>query len=312
MTGVYPATSTGRRLALARWIADRENPLTARVAVNHIWMRHFGTPLVPTVFDFGVNGKPPTHPALLDWLAVELMDSGWRMKPIHRLIVTSSAYRMQSHGGGPSDPNLAIDPANHDYWRMNPRRMEAEVVRDNLLRVAGNLDPTLGGPDLDPEIGLTSPRRSLYFRHAKEKRVTFLRLFDSSNVLSCYRRTRERRAPAGAGPGEQPARLRPGAPAGRGDHAAGRPRRRDRHRRRLRRDWRSSACSAASPTPEERAECLRHLAGQAQTPGRPIPAHPVRRTGPAPTSPPAADPAQRARESLVHVLFNHNDFVTIR
>ena len=71
---VYPPTSTGRRLALARWIVDRKNPLTARVAVNHIWMRHFGTPLVPTVFDFGVNGKPPTHPALLDWLAVELMD----------------------------------------------------------------------------------------------------------------------------------------------------------------------------------------------------------------------------------------------
>ena len=72
---------------------------------------------------------------------------------------------------------------------MNPRRMEAEAVRDNLLRVAGNLDPTLGGPDLDPETGLTSPRRSLYFRHAKEKRVTFLRLFDSSNVQSCYRRS---------------------------------------------------------------------------------------------------------------------------
>ena len=101
---------------------------------------------------------------------------------------------------------------------MNPRRMEAEAVRDNVLRVAGNLDLTLGGPDLDPETGLTSPRRSLYFRHAKEKRVTFLRLFDSSNVLSCYRRTRERRAPAGAGPGQQLARLRPGAPAGRRDH----------------------------------------------------------------------------------------------
>ena len=70
---VYPTTSTGRRLALARWIADRNNPLTARVAINHIWMRHFGSPLVPTVFDFGLNGKPPTHPALLDWLAVELM-----------------------------------------------------------------------------------------------------------------------------------------------------------------------------------------------------------------------------------------------
>ena len=79
-TPVYPATSTGRRLALARWITSTDNPLTARVAVNHIWLRHFGTPLVPTVFDFGLNGKPPTNQPLLDWLAVELMENGWRMK----------------------------------------------------------------------------------------------------------------------------------------------------------------------------------------------------------------------------------------
>ena len=107
---IYPATSTGRRLALARWIADRENPLTARVAVNHIWMRHFGAPLVPTVFDFGLNGKPPTHPALLDWLAVEFMDRGWSMKALHRLIVTATPTGMRSIRPGPTDPNLAIDP----------------------------------------------------------------------------------------------------------------------------------------------------------------------------------------------------------
>src|ERR671920_1717368 len=99
------ATSTGRRLALARWIADRKNPLTARVAVNHIWLRHFGSPLVPTVFDFGLNGKRPTHPELLDWLAVELMDSGWQMKSLHRLIVTSNVYRMQSSSHNPEDAN---------------------------------------------------------------------------------------------------------------------------------------------------------------------------------------------------------------
>ncbi|RPI91155.1 MAG: DUF1549 domain-containing protein, partial [Planctomycetaceae bacterium] len=106
---VYPATSTGRRLALARWIASRSNPLTARVAVNHIWLRHFGTPLVPTVFDFGLNGKAPTHPELLDWLAVELMDRDWKMKPIHRLIVTSQAYRQQSHPQSSDDPNKVRD-----------------------------------------------------------------------------------------------------------------------------------------------------------------------------------------------------------
>src|SRR6185437_9719076 len=116
LTPIYPATSTGRRLALARWIADRRNPLAARVAVNHVWMRHFGRPLVDTVFDFGRNGRPPTHPALLDWLAVEFMDRGWSMKALHRLIVTSSAYQMQSTGGA-GNPNAAVDGSNAYYWR---------------------------------------------------------------------------------------------------------------------------------------------------------------------------------------------------
>src|SRR5205807_7021509 len=90
----YPTTSTGRRLALARWITDKRNPLAARVAMNHIWLRHFGKALVPTEFDFGKNGRPPSHPALLDWLAAEFMERGWSMKHMHRLIVTSAAYRM--------------------------------------------------------------------------------------------------------------------------------------------------------------------------------------------------------------------------
>ncbi len=186
---VYPTSSTGRRLALARWITDRNNPLTARVAINHIWMRHIGNPLIASVFDLGVNGAAPSHPALLDWLSVTFMDSGWSMKAIHRLIVMSAAYRMSSSSGGSSDPNLAIDPANQYVWRMNSRRLEAEAVRDNVLNVAGNLDLSMGGPDLDPAVGLTSMRRSIYFRHAKEKRVTFLRLFDSANVVACYRRS---------------------------------------------------------------------------------------------------------------------------
>ena len=89
-TPSYPALSTGRRLAFARWIADRENPLAARVAVNHLWLRHFGQALVPSVSEFGRNGQAPTHPALLDWLASEFMDRGWRMKELHRLIVSSA------------------------------------------------------------------------------------------------------------------------------------------------------------------------------------------------------------------------------
>ena len=98
----YATVSTGRRLALARWIVDRRNPLTARVAVNHVWVRHFGEPLVASTFDFGLRTPRPVHHELLDWLAVEFMESGWSMKHLHRLIVTTQAYRMQS-AGGPDD-----------------------------------------------------------------------------------------------------------------------------------------------------------------------------------------------------------------
>src|SRR5262249_12811802 len=147
----YPATSTGRRLALARWITDRENPLAARVAMNHVWMRHLGRPLAPNPFDLGRNGGPPSHPALLDWLGAEFMHRGWSTKALHRLIVTSAAYRMDSAG----DPgSLASDPDNRWLWRMNPRRMEAEAVRDSVLFVAGSLDLAMGGPDLDHNLGL--------------------------------------------------------------------------------------------------------------------------------------------------------------
>ncbi|MEX0702761.1 MAG: DUF1553 domain-containing protein, partial [Planctomycetales bacterium] len=189
LTPTYPKTSTGRRLALARWIANRDNPLTARVAVNHIWMRHMGAPLVPTVFEFGLNGKEPTHPELLDWLAVEFMESGWSMKRLHRLIVTSNAYRMTSSARDAAPQNLERDRDNAQYWRMNSRRMEGEIVRDSVLAVAGSLDTTMGGPDLDQNAGLTTYRRSIYYRHAAEKYMTFLQLFDAANVNECYRRS---------------------------------------------------------------------------------------------------------------------------
>src|SRR5207244_7213100 len=109
----YSPISTGRRLSFARWLASRDNPLTARVAMNHVWLRHFGQAIVPSVFDFGRNGRPPSHPALLDWLAAEFMDRGWSMKAMHRLIVTSVAYRLAST---PDDANLALDRDNQYLW----------------------------------------------------------------------------------------------------------------------------------------------------------------------------------------------------
>ena len=186
----FPAQSTGRRLAFARWLANRDNPLTARVAVNHIWLRHFGQAIVPTVFDFGRNGRAPSHPAMLDWLAVEFMENGWSMKKLHRTIVTSNTYRQASSidPKGADAGNLASDRDNRYLWRMAPRQAEAEVVRDALFYVAGKLDLTMGGPDIDYPLGLTVPRRSLYFRSAAEKQMEFLQIFDGPSVVECYER----------------------------------------------------------------------------------------------------------------------------
>ncbi len=184
-TDDYPEASTGRRLAFARWLISRDNPLVARVAVNHIWLRHFGQGIVPTPNDFGANGRPPSHPALLDWLAAEFMANHWSMKKIHRLILTSSTYRMAST---PDAANAAIDQDNLYLWRMPSRRMEAELVRDNLLHIAGNLDLAMGGPEIDHKLGLSSKRRSVYLRTAAEKEVEFLKLFDNASVTECYMR----------------------------------------------------------------------------------------------------------------------------
>ena len=181
-------TSTGRRLALARWLCDRQNPLTARVAVNHVWARHFGRPLVENVHDFGMRTKAPVQQPLLDWLAVEFMTHDWSLKWLHRLIVTSAAYRMDSGAGSEAADRLAADPDNQYYWRMNPRRMEAEGVRDSLLYLAGDVDWTMGGPPLDCLAGPDSPRRSLYYRYSREDKMEFLMVFDAAAVEECYRR----------------------------------------------------------------------------------------------------------------------------
>jgi hypothetical protein len=188
----FPTTSTGRRTALAEWIVDPRNPLAARVAVNHIWMRHIGKPLVSTVFDFGRKGNAPTHPKLLDWLASELVEGPaggkpWSMKHLHRLIVTSAAYRMGSTTVG-AEASLKTDPDNQFLWRREPVRLEAQVVRDCILSLAGTLDATTGGPSIPAGEQSKSRRRSVYFWHSDIDRNLFLTTFDDADVKECYRR----------------------------------------------------------------------------------------------------------------------------
>jgi Protein of unknown function (DUF1553)/Protein of unknown function (DUF1549)/Planctomycete cytochrome C len=186
-TKAFPKTSTGRRSALARWLIDRRNPLTARVAVNHLWSRHFGRPIVATVFDFGRKGTEPTNQKLLDWLAVELMDSNWSLKHIHRIILSSDAYRRTSSNRNADPKNLALDADNQFLWRMNATRMESQMVRDSLLSLAGELDLKIGGPPI-PAADEKSRRRSLYFFHSHNEHNKLLSAFDDANVLDCYRR----------------------------------------------------------------------------------------------------------------------------
>lgn len=183
----FPSRSTGRRTALAEWITDPRNPLTARVAVNHLWTRHFGTPLVPTVFDFGRNGSPPTNPELLDWLAAEFIESGWSMKHMHRLMVESATYRQSSSAAG-AEANMAIDSDNVHFWRRTPMRIESQLVRDSILALAGTLDPARGGPPVPSKAQQDSTRRSLYFFHSNNERNLFLTTFDEALVKECYRR----------------------------------------------------------------------------------------------------------------------------
>lgn len=145
----HPLADAGdgqRRRALAEWITDRANPLTPRVIVNRLWHHHFGTGLVDTPSDFGTGGGRPSHPALLDWLAAELVDHGWSLKHIHRLICTSKTWRQRSHGVPGAAAGMTVDSGIRLLWRMSPRRLDAESYRDAVLAVSGMLDPARGGP----------------------------------------------------------------------------------------------------------------------------------------------------------------------
>ncbi|HEY4312904.1 MAG TPA: DUF1553 domain-containing protein [Pirellulales bacterium] len=137
------APDAERRMALARWLASADNPLTARVIANRVWQHHFGTGIVATPSDFGAMGFPPTHPELLDWLARRLIDGGWSLKKLHRLMLTSNTYRQasQAHEAG-----LAQDAGAQSLWRFPSRRLDMEPARDTILATSGALDLTMGGP----------------------------------------------------------------------------------------------------------------------------------------------------------------------
>jgi mono/diheme cytochrome c family protein len=178
--------STGRRAALAAWLTLPDNPLTPRVFVNRLWQWHFGKGLVGTASDFGVLGEQATHPELLDWLAAEFVASGWSVKHLHRLVVTSAAYRRSSRAadaGASAGP--AADPENKLLWRQNPRRLDAEQVRDAALAIAGDLDPRPAGPSTPP----SKPRRAIYTTVIRNTRDDLCDVFDGADAYaSCAKR----------------------------------------------------------------------------------------------------------------------------
>ena len=143
------SNSSGRRLALAEWIASPDNPLTARVVVNRIWQHHFGRGIVRSSSNFGFAGDPPTHPLLLDWLAAEFIATGWRLKPLHKLILMSQAYRAASTANAEA---FAKDPLNDSFWRFDMRRLAAEEIRDSIHVASGAFNPKMYGPGVYPEI----------------------------------------------------------------------------------------------------------------------------------------------------------------
>jgi len=168
------ANSTGRRTALARWLTRPDNPLPSRVMVNRLWQYHFGRGLVATPSDFGRLGEPPSHPELLDWLAAEFVARGWSLKQMHRLIMTSAAYRQAALRPAPAVARVK-DPENRLLWRMNTRRLEIEPIRDAMLSASGELNTTMGGPG----VAATEPRRAIYTKVMRNSREPLFDAFDA-------------------------------------------------------------------------------------------------------------------------------------
>ena len=203
--------TSGRRLAFAKWLTGGDNPLVARVLVNRVWLQHFGHGLVGTPSDFGTMGERPTHPELLDWLASDFMDNGWRLKRLHKLIMTSTAYRQSSlrHAG-----RVSNDPENLLYWRKPVQRLDAEALRDSILAVSGALNERMSGPPVpvrpdvhgqivvgvdktegDNKMPVDVPlkgeefRRSVYIQVRRSRPLAMLHAFDAPVMeVNCEKR----------------------------------------------------------------------------------------------------------------------------
>ena len=209
-----PLDTPKPRLRLAEWIVDPANPLTARVMVNRVWGYHFGRGIVSTPNDFGRMGSRPSNPELLDWLADRFVEGGWQLKPLHRLILLSAAYRQA--GDSPIEKTAAEkDADNALVWKFGRRRLEAEELRDSMLALAGRLNPAIGGPSvlvpIDPELVLMLKRpqywtttrdksqfdrRTLYMIYKRNLRLPFMEVFDAPDtLLSCARREQSTHAP---------------------------------------------------------------------------------------------------------------------
>jgi hypothetical protein len=209
-----PAETSQPKTILAEWITASNHPLTARVIVNRIWQYHYGRGIVSTSNDFGINGSLPSHPELLDWLANRFVENGWKMKPLHRMILLSSAYR-QSSQSPDAQTGLSQDPRNRLLWHFSRRRLTAEELRDSMLAISGRLNRKTGGPSVMVPVEqeminlLYKPsqwqvtkapaehnRRSIYLIAKRNLRLPFLEVFDQPDLqTSCFHRTSSTHAP---------------------------------------------------------------------------------------------------------------------
>lgn len=301
----YPATSSGRRTALAKWITSTSNPGFARTLVNHVWSRQMGRPFVKSMFDFGLNGPQPEHQRLLDWLSVDFADRGYSLKSLHRLIATSQVYQLDSTRRTDL-PGQSIDPDNKLYWRANTKRMDAETVRDSLLTLSKRLDSTIGGRSLSPSDAGYQNRRGLYLRQSLDGKETMLSVFDGADVNECYRRhcsivPQQSLALANSKFSFEQARgiLAVTDPAGSlSDH-----------------DFIVAAFETVlsrKPVSEEQSECSQFMARQLELLSRQYADNEWIGVPGDQGKPAELPPATAVRASLIHVLINHNDFIVVR